>query len=179
MAGRCDGCGDPNIPTVNNEAKECCELTPTNCVVTSEYQDYFKIGKGKTLTYAINKIAKVVKAIKGTLDDLLLYNNYKSYIATLDQVATGNPVASNVQNKFTVTPTFTRTNPGKYSVTLTGAFTAGKTVIDIKEFNIGWGEKVKAYRVDVNTVAIETGSTTDYIDDDVMNNMPIEIKVYN
>ena len=39
--GQCDGCGNPSIPTVNEDALECCELTPANCVVTSEYQEFF------------------------------------------------------------------------------------------------------------------------------------------
>lgn len=180
MAGGCTDCGDSSIPQVNNEAKECCELVSTNCVVTSKYQDFFKIGKGKTLTYAIDKIAKFVKKNKQDINDLQTLLNYRSYVAILNQVAGDDPTANIITNQLLGgTPVLARTNPGKYTLTLAGAFTANKTTIDIKEFNRAWGEQVKAYWVDVNTIAIESGSTTDFINDDVITNMPIEIKVYN
>lgn len=180
--GQCDGCGDPSIPTVNEDALECCELTPANCVVTSEYQEFFKIGKGKTLTYAINKIASVVKAIGVRVTNLEALHNYSTFTAILTQDGTATaPSATVVNNGLTGTPTpaWGYTSAGKYTLTITGAFTANKTIIELKDFDIGWGEKVKAYWVDVNTIAIESGSSTDFIDDGVITNMPIEIKVYD
>jgi len=179
MSNECNGCGDPSIPTVNNEAKECCELYPANCVVTSEYQSYFKIGVGKTLTYVINTIAKFVKKNQIRIDVLESLRDYKIVEGILDQEASDDPTGVFVKNETTVTPVLVRVNPGKYTLTMIGVFTAGKTFIDIKEFNIGWGEKVKAYWVDVNTIAIESGSSTDFIDDDVITSMPIEIKIYD
>lgn len=178
--GQCDGCSDPSKPQVNEDAIECCELIPSNCVVTSEYQNYFKIGKGKTLTYVIDTIAKYVKAISLRVDALEALHNYSTFTAIVTQAGTADPTAVVVDNKLSGTPTpvWARTGAGKYTLTMTGAFTAGKTIIELKDFNIGWGEKVKAYWVDANTIAIESGSSTDYIDDDVITSMPIEIKVY-
>lgn len=182
--GQCDGCGDVTIPTVNNDSKECCELTPANCVVTSEYQNFFKIGKGKTLTFVIDVIAKFVKALTLRVEALEAIHNYKTFTAVVNQsgaTPSDIPTAIVVNNGLTgaPTPVWARTSAGQYTLTMTGAFTANKTIIELKEFNIAWGEKVKAYWVDVNTIAIASGSTTDYIDDDVITDMPIEIKVYD
>lgn len=174
----CNGCGDPSKPTVNNEAKECCELYPANCVVTSEYQNFFKIGVGKTLTFVVNTIAKFVKSNKLRIDSLESLHDYSIVEGVLDQDTTNDPTGVFIKNQTNVTPVLARVAAGKYTLTMTGVFTAGKTFINIKEFNIGWGEKVKAYWADVNTIAIESGSTTDFIDDDVIVNMPIEIKIY-
>jgi hypothetical protein len=67
--GECNGCGDPT-PVVNEESLDCHELTPSSCVVTTEYQGFFKIGVGRTLNFVINTIAKVVKALKLRIDAL-------------------------------------------------------------------------------------------------------------
>jgi len=176
--GQCNGCDDPT-PIINEESIECCELTPANCVVTSEHQDFFKIAKGKTLTYVINKIAKVVKAIQLRVDALEGIYDYKLDEFILNQASTNVPSAVFVKTGLGGSPVFARTGAGKYTLTNPGVFTAGKTFINIKEFNIDWGSKVKAYWVDVDTIAIESGSSTDYVDDDVITNMPIEIKVYD
>lgn len=181
MGNNCNDCQDPNKPSVNEDAIECCELTPANCVVTSEYQNYFKIGKGKTLTYAINKIASVVKAIGVRVTNLEAFHNYRTYVGILNQSGVIAPGLTDISNQLVGTPTATLgyTSAGKYTLTMTGAFTAGKTFITLGEFDRAWGEQVKAYWVDVNTIAIESGSTTDFVDDDVITNMPIEIKVYD
>ena len=176
--GKCDGCDDPT-PVVNEESIECCELTPANCVITSEYQEYYKISVGKTLTFVINRIAKYAKALKLRVDALEGLYDYKLDAFTMDQAGVAAPTATYVKTGLGGTPVFAYVSPGKYTLTNTGVFTAGKTFIDIKEFNIGWGEKVKAYWVDVNTIAIESGSSTDYINDDVITAMQVEIKVYD
>jgi hypothetical protein len=178
--GECNGCGDPSVPTVNEDALECCELTPTNCVVTSDYQEYFKIGKGKTLTYAINKIASVVKAIAVRVTNLEALHNYSTFTAIITQAGVIAPTATIVDNKIGGTPAWAYVSPGVYTLTLTGAFTADKTIIELKDWDIPWGAKVKAFRVDVDTIQIESGNASgDYIDDDVITSMPIEIKVYD
>lgn len=178
--GQCNDCGDVSIPQVDNTAQECCELTPANCVVTSEYQNFFKIGKGKTLTYALDKIANYVKALATRVSTLESLHNYKTIEIVLTQAGVVAPTGTVLDNQFSGTPTYGYTSPGKYTIVLTGAFTANKTVIDIKEWNIGWGEKVKAYWVDVDTIAVESGGASlDFIDDDIITSMPIEIKVYN
>lgn len=174
--GQCNDCEENNIPTVNEEAIECCELYPADCVRTSEYNSYFKIGVGKSLTYVIDTIAKYVKKISQRVDAL---HNYSEWQGFLSQTSNNDPNADVVKNELSGSIVFTRNTDGDYIGTLVGAFTADKTVITIGSFNKGWGEDVKAYRIDNDTIAIRTGSSIDFIDDDVLNNTPINIKVYN
>lgn len=54
---------------------------------------------------------------------------YLEYIATLSQSGMAAPVATVLKNTLGGTPTFARTSPGSYAMTLTGAWTSGKTVI--------------------------------------------------
>ena len=49
-------CENTNIPHTDETSMECCELTPTNCVVLSEAVPCFRTGKGKTLTELLKKI---------------------------------------------------------------------------------------------------------------------------
>lgn len=178
--GQCNGCGDPVIPSVNNDAKECCELTPANCVVTSEYQNFFKIGVGKTLTYVIDTIAKYVKALTLRVDALEALHNYKTFTAILTQAGVAAPTAIIVDNKIGGTAVWAYVSPGVYTLTLTGAFAADKTIIELKDWDKPWAAQVKAFRVDVDTIQIESGNASgDYIDNDVISSMPIEIKVYD
>ena len=51
-------CQDTNIPSVNEEAIECCETTPSNCVVASEAIPCLQLGKGDTLTKALVNMCK-------------------------------------------------------------------------------------------------------------------------
>ena len=51
-------CQGTNVPKVNEEAVECCELTPSNCVVTSEAIPCLQLGKGDTLTKALVNMCK-------------------------------------------------------------------------------------------------------------------------
>ena len=175
------GCVDPSVPTVDNSAIECCELTPSNCVVTSEYQSFFKIAKGKTLTYVMDTIAKFVKKNRMDIADLKLLHTYSEYSSMLTQAGTSAPVSTEVFNTIGGTaPTYSRTSPGKFLLTLAGAFPVeSKVFITIGEFDKAWDSKVKAYWVDANSIAIESGNTTDYIDDDIITKMPLYIKVYN
>jgi hypothetical protein len=38
---------------------------------------------------------------------------------------------------------------------------------------------VKAYRLSNDVIVLRTGDSTDFIDDDVITNLPIDIKVYD
>lgn len=174
-------CPDPSLPTVDETAIECCELTSSNCVVTSEYQDFFKIAKGKTLTYVVDIIAKYVKKNKTDITDLKLLHNYSEYAANLTQEITDAPVATEIFNHIgSVSPTYSYVSTGKYLLTLVGAFpTQSKVFIVLGEFDKSWDSKVKAYWVDADNIAIESGNTTDYVDNDIITDMPISIKVYN
>lgn len=55
-------------------------------------------------------------------------SNVKIYRALITQTSTNTPVATILENTFTGTPTWSRTGAGNYTITLTGQFTAGKTI---------------------------------------------------
>ena len=173
--GNCNGCEENNIPTVNEQSLECHEFISADCVKTSVYNSYFKIGVGKTLTYVIDTIAKYVKKVNQRVDELYIYD---TYVALLSQTGTSTPSASVAHNTFSSTIVWTRTSAGKYIGTLTGAFPVNKTIITLGSFDKTWGEDVRAYRVDNDKIAVESGTTTDFINDGVLSNLPIDIKVY-
>lgn len=174
--GHCHDCEENNIPTVNEEALECCELISADCVRTSKYNAYFKIGIGKSLTYVIDTIAKYVKKISDRLNNIDVYDNY---VALLTQTSTNAPIATVIKNDLTAAIVWTRVSAGEYNGTLVGAFIANKTVITLGSFNSSWDAKVKAYRLNNDVIVLKTGDSTDFIDDDVITNLPIDIKVYD
>lgn len=64
-----------------------------------------------------------------TAQAIAAWGGVKEYIATLSQSGTAAPVANVLKNTLGGTPTFARTSAGSYTMTLTGAWTSGKTVI--------------------------------------------------
>lgn len=174
--GACKDCEDNNIPTVNEEAIECCEFYPAECVKTSSYNSYFKIGVGKSLTYVIDTIAKYVKKLSQRIDDL---HNYVEWEGVLTQTLNNAPTEVVTKNTLSAPIVWTYSVAGEYIGTLVGAFPADKTFVYVGSFDKPWGADVKAYRTSDDTIVVKTGSTTDFIDDDVLNSTPIHIKVYN
>lgn len=170
--GQCNDCTENNIPTVNEEALECCEFYPADCVKTTEYNSFFKIGVGKSLTFVIEAIAKSVKKLYDK-------HNYKEWVGFVSQTGISDPTSVVIKNELSGPLSFVRTGAGKYTATLTGAFTADKTIITLGSFNKAWGSDIICYRVDDDTLSLETGSSTDFIDDDVIADLPLVIKVYN
>lgn len=61
MSKKCQG---TVIPTVNEESIECCGLTPSNCVIMSEAVPCLELGKGVTLTKAMEKYAEAICQIQ-------------------------------------------------------------------------------------------------------------------
>jgi hypothetical protein len=176
MGNNCHDCEENNIPTVNEEAIECCEFYPADCVKTSAHNSYFKIGVGKSLTYVIDKIAKYVKKLSQRIDE---HHNYVEWEGLLSQSAADAPEEVVGKNTLSGKIAFTRVTDGEYLGTLVGAFPVDKTFITIGSFDRSWGEDVKAFRLDDDNISIRTGNSTDFIDDDVLDNTPIYIKVYN
>jgi hypothetical protein len=60
-------CKETNVPTVNDAAIECHELTPTNCVVLSEAVACLQTGKGQTLTQLLTRLCSNLTAIQNRL----------------------------------------------------------------------------------------------------------------
>lgn len=107
-------------------------------------------------------------------------DKYKSYVALLTQTSTGAPIAvvmNGSDSNYLGAIAWTRTGAGAYSGTLTGVFTASKTlcivnqtVTGIKNVAINW------FSVDV--VKITTVDASNVAADGVITSTAIEIRVY-
>lgn len=106
----------------------------------------------------------------------------KVYTALLTQASTDAPTAVELENTFDVTPSFTRTGEGVYSLTMTGQFTANKTVcIIFNETTLAHGgaSSMTFTRKDANDLTLSTYSdkyTT--LADAELSATPIGIIVY-
>lgn len=109
---------------------------------------------------------------------------YKVYIATLTQTGTSAPTATVLENTLGGTLVWTRTGQGQYLATLSGVFTANKTVIFCGPDNDDIGPfPATAFRTDVNSITLKTLQINfpaeAYIPiDDFMSEFSIEIRVY-
>lgn len=108
---------------------------------------------------------------------------YKIYVATLTQTGTGAPVATVLENTLGGTVVWTRNTTGDYTATLSGAFTANKTVIFAGPANDNSGPLPAAcYRADANSITLKTllpdglGAFTPT--DDALVEFSIEFRVY-
>lgn len=122
-----------------------------------------------------NNISKKVKY--GTI------RPYKVYVALLTQAGTDAPVATVLENTLGGTVVWTRSAAGSYLGTLANAFTANKTFLfpptaySSADFN-DW--QLLLVRNNANAVLVTTstaGGTTGA--DDILSEVPIEIRVYN
>lgn len=177
--GKCNGCDDPT-PIVNDESVECCELTPSDCVVTSSYTDFLRIGKGRTLTHVINVIAKFLKKLTArvtVLEDSMSQiqssvRPYNVYTARVFQQSTDEPESTIMENTLSGVPVWSRDGAGDYFLTLTGEFTNDKTwVIGTNENS---SQNVIAYYNDIDSIGMFTESGTDG-----NVSFSIEIRVYD
>ena len=94
-------------------------------------------------------------------------NKYLVYTALLNQTSTNAPVATVLKNTLGGTVVWTRTSPGLYVGTLTGAFTANKTwCISIN--GVGNHEVIsRIHRANDNQVEIYA-TDTNVFDDDIL-----------
>lgn len=96
------------------------------------------------------------------------------YTALLTQSGTGIPTANVLQNTLGGTIQFTRTSTGIYTITSSGLFTANKTMVliipTLQVFN--WAIASESV---INLQTLFSGSPSD----DMLENTPIEIRIYN
>jgi hypothetical protein len=103
----------------------------------------------------------------------------KRYLALLTQSGTSSPVATVLENTLGGTPTFGYVEAGSYTATLTGAFTADKTVVFMGGTTIGGGYVIEGARIDNNTIAFSTYDVGGAIQtDNVLSATAIEIRIY-
>ena len=110
--------------------------------------------------------------------------SYKSYVGLLTQTSSNAPTATELENTFGISATFSYDSSGFYRLYMSGQFTSSKTVVFIGSPDQGgiggdFGHFV-AVRQDLNTIYLQTfdvsGSATPT--DNLLLNTPIEIRVY-
>lgn len=65
-------CPGTNIPSVNEDPIECCNLISSNCVVMAEAVPCLQLGKGKTLTEAFERLCKNLRPVPGSSNNIFV-----------------------------------------------------------------------------------------------------------
>lgn len=109
---------------------------------------------------------------------------YLSYIAILNQSGTSAPTATVLKNNVG-TITFTYISPGYYSIVGTGLFTVGKTFVMIGKSNtdtitFDGITNCGYWELTLNDIKISSSNSFDHqgCNNDLINDLPIEIRVY-
>jgi hypothetical protein len=104
--------------------------------------------------------------------------NPKTYRAVITQASTSAPSATAIENELDVS--FSRSDVGVYSIDSSALFTADKTFVTPQYSTIRIGANYTTIVVELNTTSAISIQT--YINgvasDDVLDNFPIEILVY-
>lgn len=108
---------------------------------------------------------------------------YKTYTALLSQESTGTPIATVLENTLSGPVVWTRASEGVYEGTLADEFVDGKTVvIALTPHMLGLtptGESL-VFRASANAVQVQSYSDRfSTLADTLLENFPIEIRVYN
>lgn len=108
---------------------------------------------------------------------------FKIYRAIITQSGFDAPVATVLENTLGGTVIWSRNAPGEYSMTLNGAFTANKTFIIWPPygFTSNPGDEHFIFTPNVNTIrwgSYASGSGLPTLGDDLINQHPIEIRIY-
>ena len=103
---------------------------------------------------------------------------YKVYTALLTQSGTDAPIATVLENTLGGDIVWSRNSVGNYTATLLGAFIDNKTTIQIIA-NRGKGHTATSSVNDVDSVFLGMANAVNSLADDILENTPIEIRVYN
>ena len=156
------------------------KVLPANDVDLTE--DYFLIGK-RNVHYNTNSFKATeypIYAIKAG-DVMGVNTKYKVYTAILTQSGVTAPVATVLENTIGAI-TLTYSAPGEYYITSSSLFTTGKVYAVISN-NIDWYDNGNVPTITVaiqstSSIYIRTGGLDEH-SNDILNNVPIEIRVYN
>ena len=180
---------DPNISAhgnsgvyVDNTFNSNVNLSDGNVVI---------LGKGNTVTSGVNALIvgddhqvtetginttnlRVTETINGQLVSEVL-PTYKKYIATISQTGTADPTVTILENTIGDI-VWTRSLVGVYYGTLTGAFTANKTSVNISGVYKGSAQGIRRNDNEVNVITTATLTITET--DSLLDETYIEIRVY-
>lgn len=180
---------DPNISAhgnsgvyVDNTFNSNVNLSDGNVVI---------LGKGNTVTSGVNALIvgddqqvtetginttnlRVTETINGQSVSEVL-PTYKKYIATISQTGTLDPTVTILENTIGDI-VWTRSLVGVYYGTLTGAFTANKTSVNISGVYKGSAQGIRRNDNEVNVITTATLTITET--DSLLDETYIEIRVY-
>ena len=180
---------DPNISAhgnsgvyVDNTFNSNVNLSDGNVVI---------LGKGNTVTSGVNALIvgddhqvtetginttnlRVTETINGQSVSEVL-PTYKKYIATISQTGTSDPTVTILENTIGDI-VWTRSLVGVYYGTLTGAFTANKTSVNISGVYKGSAQGIRRNDNEVNVITTATLTITET--DSLLDETYIEIRVY-
>ena len=100
----------------------------------------------------------------------------KVYKALLTQTGTDAPVATVLVNTLSGTPVWSYFGVGRYRMTLVGQFLTGKVIFLLG--NSDFSFSFAAYRVDDDTIEVNTGSFVPALQDSFLYETSILIEVY-
>ena len=138
----------------------------------------YKPGK---LNYLWNYLGSSLKSFAAALSPYLGGGSeYKSYIALLTQTGIDPPVVNVIYNSLPGDIVWTRPIAGTYTGTLAGAFTLGKTTMNVwLNYDTCTAVRASCTLVDVNELYANTYSGFNFSTADLGGNgMYVEIRVY-
>lgn len=104
---------------------------------------------------------------------------YRSLTGLVSQSGTDAPTMIILENNLKGTPVWTRDAQGEYTLTLAGAFTVGKTFV-ICPGVTGQGNTTQiSSNTNPDFINLGTSNAADILQDDLLDNNTIEIRVYN
>lgn len=121
---------------------------------------------------------KQLHEIKRAIDLSTFFDNFatqKRFGAIVSQAGTAAPTATVVENGLGASPVFARTGTGVYTLTLTGAWKTGKTVVNVSHSAAG---SVTVALTSANVITITSLNASAAATDVILANTFIEIIVY-
>ena len=172
-----NNCKDVNKPSVDETQVECCTISRTNCIVSSEADLYMKYKKGETITNILKKFSDAIKAIRITLQSV---STRRILTGLLSQTTTNAPTISGVDSTLQsgLTYTLSRTSVGTYLITFSqGVLQVGTTYVttvspQLQTYIVN-SRVLSATQIEITCL----NASTLLLADNLMVNVPLQIKL--
>lgn len=141
------------------------EMTSTSLTVTQAGID--------ALEFEINNSGVTEKITRKKIR-----GGYKSYVAIIEQSGTNAPVANVLENTLGGTPIWSYSSQGNYDCTLSGAFTQNKIIFFTSQYP---DVKINVQQISANVIRVvssDTSGGSEFPFDGLMDNISLEIRVY-
>ncbi len=103
---------------------------------------------------------------------------YKSYVAILEQSGTSAPTVNVLENTLGGIPVWSYSSQGNYDCTLSGAFTQNKIIFFTSQYP---DVKINVQQISTNVIRVvscDTSGGSEFPFDGLMDNISLEIRVY-